>query len=118
MALITQTSGAIGSPTPTLVARVTLTASDTLVYNQGTGQKLYFFNSTGSPVTINLVGSAPTNVAIPRYGIFSTASGKSVTVPANGNLILSLDDIAMYLTPNGGTVTVTNGTGLAAYLWN
>lgn len=115
MAVITQTTGAIGSPSPTVLVRTNLSGSDTLTYNPGTGQKLVLFGG-GAAVTVNIVGTAPTSPPVPRYGIFDTSAGKSITVAINNTVIVSLDDIAQYLS---GTlqVTITNGTGLAAYLY-
>jgi len=117
MAVIAQTTGvlAVGSG-PTNVTRTTLTASDTLTYQQGGGQQLSLYNTTASPVTVTLTGSAPGTASLPGYGPVSAAGGRAITVPANGWAVVKLDDIALYLASNG-TVTVTNGTGLSAALY-
>lgn len=120
MAVITQTSGVLssGSNGPKDVARTPLTANDTLTYVRGAGLTLGLYNSTGSAVTITLVGSAPTTLTPDGYGgTLSTSAGKSITVPATGLTIVELDDIWAFLSGNG-TVTVTNGTGLVAFLFN
>jgi len=120
MAVITATSGVLGSSSngPTNLSRTTLTASDTFTYVQGSGQTLALFNTTASAVAITIGGSLPTSLTPAGFGgIVSTAGGKSVTVPASGATYLELDDIWAFLTGNG-TITVTNGTGLSAVLFN
>lgn len=120
MAVIAQTSGVLstGSNGPKDVTRTALTASDTLAYTRGASLTLGLYNTTGSAVTVTLVGTAPTTLTPDGYGgTLSTASGKSITVPASGLTMVELDDIWAFLT-GSGTVTVTNGTGLVAFLIN
>lgn len=117
MAVITQTDGATKSLVPVSIARTIMTASDTLTYVKGTKQELFLFNTTASPVNVTLVGTAPTSITVPGYGLVSTAGGKVVTVPASGQTILSLDDIYLYL-DGTGVVTLTGGsTSIQASLY-
>lgn len=120
MAVITQNTGVNnkGSNGPVNLTRTTLTASDTLTYVQGSGQNLHLYNTTASAVNVTLVGTAPTTLSPDGYGgTLSTAGGKTITVPANGWTVVELDDIWAFLT-GSGTVTVTNGTGTVASLYN
>ena len=120
MAVITLTTGVSnkGSNGAVNLTRTALTASDTLSYVQGSGQVLHLYNTTAAIVTVTLVGTAPTTLSPDGYGgTLSTAGGKAVAVPANGWTVLELDDIWAFLT-GSGTVTVTNGTGVVASLYN
>jgi hypothetical protein len=102
---------------PVNLTRVTMTATDTLTFNQGSGQVLVLYNTTASGVTIALTGNAmPSTLSVPGIGgTMSLAGGKSVTVPASGATAIDLDDIYQYL--QGTSVTITNGTGLVAMLY-
>lgn len=117
MAAITQ-SLVKDAGVPVNLTRLAMSASDTLTYNQGTAQVLVLYNTTAAAVTIALTGNAmPATISVPGVGgTMSLAGGKSVTVPASGSTVVDLDDIYQYLT--GGTVTITNGTGLTAMLYN
>jgi hypothetical protein len=111
MATITQTNVGKGGGAKNITL-TTLTSSDTFSYQQGAGQVLILFNTTGSPVTATITGSAATTISPSGFGgTVSVASGKAVTVPANGMTLLNLDDISAFLK---GTITVTGGTGLEA----
>lgn len=103
---------------PVNLTRLAMSASDTLTYNQGNGQVLVLYNTTASAVTVALAGNAmPATLQVPGIGgTMSLTGGKSVTVPASGSTVVDLDDIYQYL--QGGTVTITNGTGLVAMLYN
>lgn len=120
MAVITEMTGVNnrGSSAPVNLTRTTLTASDTLTYTRGANQNLHFYNTTASAVTVTLVGTAPTALTPSGYGgTLSTSAGKAITVPASGWTMVELDDIWAFLT-GSGTVTLTNGTGLVAVLYN
>lgn len=117
MAVITQTNGVVTSDRAINVSRTALGASDTLTWQLGAKQALYLHNTTGSIVTVNLVGSAPTTLSPPGYGgNISTSAGKDVAVPANGATLVPLDAISPFLTGTG-TVTATGGTGVVATLF-
>jgi hypothetical protein len=114
MAAITQ-SAVAGVNGPVNVTRTTLGASDTLTYSSGTRQMLDLVNTTGSPVVVTITGSTATTISPDGYGgTISVASGKAITVPANGQTIVNLDTISAYLS---GSVTVTGGTGVIAALY-
>lgn len=114
MAAITQTT-VLSSDSAVNVTRTTMTASDTLTYTQGAEQILVLYNTTASPVTVTMVGSAATTVSIPGMGgAINVSAGKTVQVPATGTTVVPLDDYAQYLQ---GNVTITGGTGLVAHLF-
>lgn len=119
MAAITQTSGVLGLASNGAVnlTPTTMTASDTLAFQNGAGQVLELYNTTGSGVTVVAVGTAPVSVPVPGTGMsVDTSAGKSIVVPANGWTRVELDDISAYL-KGSGVVTITNGTGLKAALY-
>lgn len=95
--------------------KTTLTSSDTLTYNEGTGQELILSNSTASVVSITIDGSGGTTVLVPGAGstTFSVASGLVVAVPANGFTVVRLDTIKAYLQ---GSIALTGGTGVSAII--
>lgn len=120
MAVITSSGSVTGASSNGAVnlTPTTMTASDTLTFQYGSAQVLMLFNTTGSGVTISAVGTAPTDLNPSGYGgTVSTSAGKSITVPANGITRVELDDIWAFLTGTG-VVTITNGTGLKAALFN
>jgi len=120
MAVIAQNTGVDGkgSNGPVNLTRTTLTASDTLTFVQGSNQNLHLYNTTAAIVNVTLVGTAPTTLSPDGYGgTLSTAGGKVIAVPANGWTVVELDDIWAFLTGTG-VVTVTNGTGVVAALYN
>lgn len=116
MAVITQTTNALGTDGPVTLARTTLSASDTLTFSQGSRQQLFLYNPTAGLLTATLIGSTATTVSVPGYGgTVSVAGGKAIPVAANSSVLVDLDDIYAYLQ---GNVTVTGGTGLVAHLYN
>lgn len=118
MALIAQVD-VTNQVSATTLTRLAMSASDTLAYVAGSGQKLVLWNTTGSPVNITFTNATP-NATTPVAGGFggpiATASGKVVAVPATSTVIVDLDDYAAYL--NGaGIATLTGGTGVTAHLF-
>ena len=99
------------------VTRTALTASDTLSYLPRSGQILELFNTTASPVTVTIDGSASSaSYAVVGAGTtVDLTAGLAVVVPANGTVSILLDTISAYLS---GTVAVTGGTGVTAHLYN
>lgn len=117
MAVITQMTGVKDANGSVNITRTTLTASDTLTFQQGGDQILFMYNTTASPITVTLTGTAPVSLSPDGYGgTISTAGGKAITVPASGSTHLELDDIWAFLAGTG-VVTVTGGTGLTAHLY-
>lgn len=114
MAVIAQTT--VVSTGVFTVSKTTLTASDTLTYLSGQKQLLVLTNTTGAQVTTNLKGNAATTYLVDGYGSIDLSAGKGVVVPANGQVAIELDSIALFL--KGSSVAVTNGTGLTALLLN
>jgi len=117
MAVITQVNGVRDANGAVNVTRTTLSASDSLTFQQGSDQILLLYNTTASPVVVTLTGTAPVSLNPDGFGgTISTAGGKAVTVPASGSTLLELDDIWAFLAGTGA-VTVTGGTGLTAHLY-
>jgi hypothetical protein len=114
MATITQNMATQDFQAVTL-ARTTMTASDTLTYVPGSGQVLFLYNTTASPIVVTITGSGATTMAPAGFGgTISLSAGKAITVPASGSVFLALDDISAYLV---GTVTLTGGSGITAHLY-
>jgi hypothetical protein len=114
MAVITQNSAHPGS-LPVALTRSTLTASDTLTYINGSGQVLFLYNTTASPINVTITGDASTTINVPGYGgPISVSGGKVIAVPASGSVYVDLDDLYAFLL---GNVTVTGGTGIVAHLY-
>jgi len=120
MAVITQDDFGSAAAAVTLT-RTPLSASDTLTYVQGSGQKMILWNTTASPVNVTLTNATPNaNTNVPQAlgfgGSIATGSGKVVAVPASSTIAIDLDDYAAYL--NGaGAATLTGGTGVTAHLY-
>jgi len=97
------------------VVETTMTASDTLVYKPGTGQRLRLRNTTAGALTVTLTGSASVSQTYPDGGIVNYAAGYSTGAIAatTGDVEIPLDSIPGYLQ---GTVTLTGGTGIKAAL--
>lgn len=110
--LVTSSKNVLG---PFLPTKLVLGASDTFTYVQGSGQELYLYNITASPVPVVLDGASGTTVAVPGCGAttVSVAAGLTVTVPANDWQIVRCDTIPAYL---NGTIAMTGGTGVIAIL--
>ena len=104
-----------GINTPVTATRTVLGASDTLTYASGANQKLVLFNTTASPITLNIDGAGGTTVSPAGLGqAISVAAGLDVVVGASATVVVSLDKISCYLQ---GAVTCTGGTGLTAHLY-
>lgn len=115
MAVITSTTVS-NQAKETTITETAMTASDTFTFTAGTGQRLKLRNPSAGILTVVLVGSAPTTVTIPNTGAtFSTATGKSISVPIGGLVAIDLDKVSAYLA-GSGTVTATGGTGGFAHL--
>lgn len=113
MAVIAATSTKQNGPfTPTVT---TLTAADTLVYLPSRHQLLELRNTTGTPVVVTIDGDGGTTISPAGYGgTISVASGKPITVPANGIQSVVLSTISAF---TQGTVAVTGGVGVVAVLY-
>lgn len=96
------------------VTELTLTASDTFVYDFGRpGSILYLRNPTGGALSPTITGStASGSIAVSGYGVVSAAAGLAVgSIPAGQARVIPLDSIRLYLE---GTITITGGAGLVA----
>jgi hypothetical protein len=113
MATIVQTS--IGGKGARAAAMTTMTASDTLAYQPGTGQLLHLRNPTGGALTPVFNGSLNDVAQVTGGPDVSTTSGLTLAaVPATtGSVVIPLDTIAAYLK---GTITITGCTGMVAVL--
>lgn len=113
MATISQTS--IGGKSSRAAAMTTMTSSDTLTYQAGTGQILYLRNPTGGALTPVLNGSANTNAQVSGGPDVVTTGGLTLAaVPATtGSVVIPLDTIEAWIR---GTITITGCTGMIAVL--
>lgn len=91
----------------------TLTASDTLVWDQNTpGAILILRNGTAGALSPVITGSlANTAIAVAGYGTVSAASLAVGSIPAGQTRVIPLDSRKEYLQ---GTITITGGTGITA----
>ena len=116
MAVINPTSVAFNTGARTMIEN-TMTASDTLTWLPGIGQELMLRNATAGALTVLLVGNAAGTVSLPGVPFFNAAGGYSTGSIGVGIVrIIPLDTIGAYL--EGGTVTLTGGTGMIATLLN
>lgn len=108
-------SNSLNSPVPVTLTQTTLTASDTLTYNEASSQTLFLQNSTGSPVTVTVDGAgAPTAFAPGGIGkTLDLSAGLPIVVPANGAVAVQLRNIKRYL---AGVIAVTGGVGVTAWI--
>lgn len=114
MATIVKTS--TGGKSSRAATMTTMTASDTLTYEPGTGQLLYMRNPTGGALTPVLNGSTNTTAVVTGGPDISTTSGVTLAAVAatTGSVMVPLDTIASYLQ---GTITITGCTGMIAVLF-
>lgn len=114
MATLTNTSlkaGGVITPTDN-----TLTASDTLVWDQNVPNAvLVLRNPTVGALSPTITGSqASASVLVPGYGTVSAAAGLAVgSIAAGATRVIPLDSRREYLQ---GTITITGGTGLLAHI--
>lgn len=101
---------------PYLLTKTTLTLGpDTLAYVQGANQEMELENSSGSSVTVTLLGStASATLPVTGAGNLGTggttinaAAGKAIVVAAGTTQRIPLDSLAAYLQ---GSVTLTSST--------
>ena len=116
MAVITATSLA-GNGERTLGAPTTLSASDTFTYAQGSRMLLILLNTTAGALTPKLQSSVPDTVDAVGGGPVAYSAGRTLaSIPATtGRQVVPLDSIPGYLLA-GGTITITGGSGITAYL--
>lgn len=91
----------------------TLTASDTLVWDQNTpGAILVLRNPTGGALSPTITGAnANSAIPVPGYGNVSAAALAVGSIPAGQSRVIPLDSRREYLQ---GVITITGGTGLIA----
>jgi hypothetical protein len=101
---------------PYVLTKTTLTLGpDTLAYVQGTSQEMELENSSGSSVTVTLLGSTSSAAlavvgagSLPTGGLtINAAAGKAIVVAAGTTQRINLDAVAAYLQ---GAVTLTSTT--------
>lgn len=99
---------------PVVLAKTTLTASDTLTFDPMTDQILYLHNITGLAVTVTIDGDTGTTVPVPDTGeTFDVATGKEIPLAADDLVAVRLASISAYLS---GTVSITGGLGVSAWI--
>ena len=113
MAVIAISQRVVG---PFAVASTTLTGTDTLAYTAGASMALTLTNTTGSSISIKLLGNAASTVNGPigYGGTLTLTDGYTVAVPANSSQHLVLDNVSLFLA--GTSVAVTGTVGCTATL--
>ena len=112
MPAIAQTSTGVYGPVT--IAKTTLGASDTLVYDQANNPKLFIENDTGSAVTVVIDGADAALFAPGGIGAtIDLSAGFSMAVPDGATHAVELRNIQRYLK---GVITVTGGEGAKAYI--
>lgn len=110
MAVITPTAMGNGRVT---VAKTTLTATDTFVFNPRVRQILVLENETGIPATVTIVGDDVTSVQVPGVGAVDISAGFTGVIADGARVAIDLGTIREYLR---GDIEVTGGIGLVASL--
>ena len=95
------------------VTPITLTASDTLTFRNSPQQRLVLVNTTGSSNTVTLDGDGAAIIPVDGFGPVDPTNGLALTIANNAVRALSLNTRGEYLK---GTITITGGTGVTAYL--
>ena len=96
------------------IAKTALTGADTLTYSTSVSQTLYLENTTASAVTVVIDGDGGTTFTPGGIGAtINLQAGFSAVVPANGSVAVTLRNISQFLK---GTVAVTGGTGVNAWI--
>lgn len=96
------------------VTENTLTASDTFTYRRNRDPLLVLINGTAGALTVTIDGNGGTSVAKPGVGSIDVSGGFSTPEIAVGEeYAIRLNSIYEYLQ---GTIAVTGGTGITAYL--
>ena len=90
-------------------------STDTLTFDANAKQSLYLNNTTGGALNINVIGStAPADYTPPGYGDpLDLTAGFAITIPDGQMSSQFLPSISKWL---AGSVTITGGTGLLAYI--
>ncbi len=86
--------------------------ADSFPYSSSQRAFLILQNSSGSPVTITMIGDEATTVN--RQGITSidVSAGKEVIVPANGSQVVDLINAGAYLSDSDGIPDITGATSV------
>lgn len=95
------------------VTPITLTASDTLVFNNSRQQELILVNGTGSTNTVVLDGGDSVLFPVDGFGNVDPTAGLSLDLADNAVRAISLNTRSRYMQ---GTIAITGGTGVTAYL--
>lgn len=93
----------------------TLTADDTITFNEQIRQLLILRNPTGGALTATIDGDGGTTVSVPGIGAVSVAAGIGVAVPAGETRCVLLSAVKEYCR---GVVHITGATGMKAQLLN
>ena len=101
----------------TVLAPVTLGATNTLTFSPSTKQVLFVRNESASSVTLTLDGAdAPTTVKVEGTGAtFNTATGASISVAAGATVAVPLANYRAYLV-GAVTLEVSAPTDVTAWL--
>jgi hypothetical protein len=102
-------------PGPFVAAAATLTASDTITFDDRKKQLLVLRNGTGGALTVKIDGSLGTSVNVPGVGTVSVAAGLDIPLAIGEQKAVVLSSVSAYCQ---GVVTLTGGTGASLTLFN
>jgi hypothetical protein len=113
MAAIPATS--MGGSGARAVSKITLGSSDTLTFNPSKDPVLVLDNVTGGALTPKIDGAGGTTVPVAGVGSVDVSGGYDVPVAMAAGVInaIPLKSISGFLQ---GVVTITNGSGIKAYI--
>lgn len=83
-------------------------STDSFPYSRGE-DFLLLENTDSSPITVTLIGNEVTSVNRPGITTIDVSSGKAVTIPANGWVIVRLIAAEAYLTDSDNQPDITGG---------
>lgn len=105
-------SGQVGA---VAAAVTTLSADDTITFDQTKKQLLVLRNTTGGSLTVTIDGDAGTTVALDGVGSVSVSGGLAIAVPAGESRAVVLGTVRHYCQ---GVVHLLGASGLTAQLFN
>lgn len=95
--------------------RTTLSADDTITFDQTRLQLLVLHNPTGGVLAATLDGDGGTSVSVDGLGSVPVSAGLAISVPAGEARAVKLSTVRHYCQ---GVVHLVGGAGLVATLFN
>lgn len=100
---------------PFAAAISTLSADDTITFDNKKKQLLVLTNTSGGSLTATIDGSAGTTVDAPGVGSVDVSAGKAIVVANGLSVAVVLNTISAYCQ---GVVHITGASGLKAQLFD